>query len=65
MKSTTRTLYKIAATRRRLGAVEAPEEAAAIERAATEFKVPATKLMARRMMSSHAGEITRGDFKRK
>jgi hypothetical protein len=39
------TIYKIAAKAVRLGAVEAPDEAAAIEKGAAEFKVPATKLL--------------------
>jgi hypothetical protein len=41
-KPTTWTIYKIAAKAVRLGTVEA----AAIEKAAAEFKVPATRLMA-------------------
>jgi hypothetical protein len=40
------TIYKIAANAVRLGTVEAPDEAAAIERGAAEFKVPANRLMA-------------------
>jgi hypothetical protein len=39
-------VYKIASKAVWLGEVEAPGEAAAIEKAAAEFKVPATKLMA-------------------
>jgi hypothetical protein len=39
-------VYKIASKAVWLGTVEAPDEAAAIEKAAAEFKVPATKLMA-------------------
>jgi hypothetical protein len=35
------TIYKIAAKPERLGTVEAPDEATAIERGAAEFKVPA------------------------
>jgi hypothetical protein len=41
-------IYKIAAKQTWLGEVEAPDEAAAIEKAAAEYKVPATKLMATR-----------------
>jgi hypothetical protein len=39
-------VYKIASKAVWLGAVGAPDEAAAMEKAAAEFKVPATKLMA-------------------
>jgi hypothetical protein len=39
-------IYKIAAKAVRLGTVEAANEAAAMEKAATEFKIPATRLMA-------------------
>ena len=39
-KPTTWTIYKIAAKAVRLGTVEATDEAAAIEKAAAEFKVP-------------------------
>jgi hypothetical protein len=49
-------VYKIAAKAVRLGAVEAPDEATAIEKAAAEFKVPATRLMAIRRCRT--GEIT-------
>jgi len=45
-KPTTWTIYKIAAKAVRLGTVEAADEATAIEKAAAEFKVPATRLMA-------------------
>ena len=38
-------VYKIANKLVWLGGVEAPDEAAAMEKAAAEFKVPATKLM--------------------
>jgi hypothetical protein len=47
-KPTTWTIYKIAAKAVRLGTVEAPDEAAAMEKAAAEFKVPAKRLMALR-----------------
>jgi hypothetical protein len=40
------TVYKLAAKGVRLGIVEAPDEAAAIEKAAAEFNVPANRLMA-------------------
>jgi hypothetical protein len=40
------TIYKIAAKAVSLGTVEAPDEAAAIEKGAAEFKVPANRLMA-------------------
>jgi hypothetical protein len=40
------TVYKLAAKAVRLGTVEAPDEAAAIEKGAAEFKVPANRLMA-------------------
>jgi hypothetical protein len=43
-KPTTWTIYKIAA--KRLGTIDAPDEATAIEKAAAEFEVPATELMA-------------------
>jgi hypothetical protein len=39
-------IYKIAATAVRLGTVEAPDAATAIEKAAAEFRVPANRLMA-------------------
>jgi hypothetical protein len=42
------TIYKIAAKQTRVGTVEAPDEATAIEQAAAEFRVPATKLHAAR-----------------
>jgi hypothetical protein len=45
-KPTTWTIYKIAAKAVRLGTVEAPDEAAAIEKGTAEFKVPANRLMA-------------------
>jgi hypothetical protein len=38
-------VYKIASKAVRLGEVEAPDEAAAMERAAAEFKAPANRLM--------------------
>jgi hypothetical protein len=47
-KPKTWTIYKIGAEAVRLGTVEAPDEAAAIEKGAAEFKVPATRLMALR-----------------
>jgi hypothetical protein len=40
------TIYKIAANAVRLGTVEAPDEATAIESDAAEFRVPAKRLMA-------------------
>jgi hypothetical protein len=43
---TTWTIYKIVAKAVRLGTVEAPDEAIAVEKAAAEFKVPANRLMA-------------------
>jgi hypothetical protein len=45
-KPTSWTIYKIAARRERLGIVEAPDKATAIEKGAVEFKVPANRLMA-------------------
>jgi hypothetical protein len=39
-------IYKIASKAVWLGAVEAPDEAAAMEKAAAEFRVPANRLMA-------------------
>ena len=45
-KPATWTIYKLAAKAERLGIVEAPDEAAAIEKGAAEFKVPANRLMA-------------------
>jgi hypothetical protein len=45
-KSATWTIYKIAAKAVRLGTVEAPDEATAIEKGAAAFKVPANRLMA-------------------
>jgi hypothetical protein len=39
-------VYKIASKAVWLGDVEAPDEAAAMEKAAEEFKVPANRLMA-------------------
>jgi hypothetical protein len=47
-KPATWTIYKIAAKAVRLGTVEAPDEAILIQKAATEFKVPAKRLMASR-----------------
>ena len=44
--TTSWTVYKIAAKQTWIGTVEAPDEAEAIEKAAAEFKVPATKLHA-------------------
>jgi hypothetical protein len=44
--STTWTIYKIAARQERLGIIEAVDEAAAIEKGAAEFKVPANRLLA-------------------
>jgi hypothetical protein len=43
---TTWTIYKIAAKAVRLGTVDAPDEATAIEKGAAAFKVPANRLMA-------------------
>ncbi len=40
-------IYKVAAKQIWLGEIEATDEAEAIEKAAEQFKVPATKLMAR------------------
>jgi hypothetical protein len=45
-KPTTWTIYKIAAKQERLGTVEAPDEATAMEKVAAEFKVAAKRLMA-------------------
>jgi hypothetical protein len=45
-KPTTWTIYKIAAKAVRLGTVGAADEAAAIEKGAAAFKVPANRLMA-------------------
>jgi hypothetical protein len=45
-KPTSWTIYKLAAKTVRLGAVEAPDEAAAIEKTAAEFRVPANRLTA-------------------
>jgi hypothetical protein len=45
-KPKTWTIYKIGANAVRLGATEAPDGAAAIEKGAAEFKVSATRLMA-------------------
>jgi hypothetical protein len=44
-KPITWSIYKIAAKAVRLGTVEAPNEATAIEKGAEEFKVAATKLL--------------------
>jgi hypothetical protein len=41
-------VYKLASRAVWLGTVESPDEAAAMEKAATEFKVPAKRLMALR-----------------
>jgi hypothetical protein len=43
--------YKIARKAVWLGAVEAPDEGAAMEKAAAEFKVPANRLMANTTMT--------------
>ena len=56
------TVYKLAAKQERLGVVEAPDEATAIEKGAAEFKVPANGGQA---MARRKGEATRGDPKRK
>jgi hypothetical protein len=45
-KPTTWNIYKIASKAVWLGAVEAPDGATAMEKAAAEFKVPANRLMA-------------------
>jgi hypothetical protein len=45
-KPATWTIYKIAAKQERLGTVEAPDEASAMEKAAAEFGVLAKRLMA-------------------
>jgi hypothetical protein len=45
-KSTSWYIYKIASKAVWLGEVEAPDEAAAMDKAAAEFKVPAKRLMA-------------------
>jgi hypothetical protein len=45
-KVTTWTICKLAAKAERLGTVEAADQATAMEKAAAEFKVPATRLMA-------------------
>jgi hypothetical protein len=45
-KATTWKIYKIASKGAWLGEVDAPDEAAAIEKAAAEFKAPANRLMA-------------------
>jgi hypothetical protein len=42
------TIYKIASKAVRLGEVEAPDESAAMEKGAAEFKVAAKRLMALR-----------------
>jgi len=44
--STTWNIYKFASKAVWLGTVEAPDETAAMETAAAEFKVPANRLMA-------------------
>jgi hypothetical protein len=41
-------VYKIASKAVRPGTIEAPDEASAMEKAAAEFKVPATRLLALR-----------------
>jgi hypothetical protein len=46
LKPTTWSIYKPAARQERLGTIEAPEEAAAIAKAAAEFGVKANRLMA-------------------
>jgi hypothetical protein len=45
-KPATWTIYKIAAKQEWLGTVEAPDEVAAMEKAAAEFKVAAKRLIA-------------------
>jgi hypothetical protein len=47
-KPTNWSIYRIAAKAVWMGEVEAPDEAAAIEKAASEFKAPAMRLMATR-----------------
>lgn len=44
-KPTSWNIYKIASKAVWLGEVEAPDEAAAVAKAAAQFKVPATRLM--------------------
>jgi hypothetical protein len=46
LKPTSWNIYKLPPKPSGLGAVEAPDEATAVEKAAAEFKMPATKLMA-------------------
>jgi hypothetical protein len=60
-KPTTWTIYKIAAKAVWLGTVEAADEGTAIEKAAAEFKVPATR-HGGQAMSRRKGEITRADL---
>jgi hypothetical protein len=50
-------IYRIAAKGIRLGTVEAPDAATAIEKAAAEFKVLANRLMAIRAVSRSKGEL--------
>jgi hypothetical protein len=58
-KPTSWNVYKIASKAIWLGEVEAPDEAAAMEKAAAEFKVPTNRLMAIRRWPA-AREITGG-----
>jgi hypothetical protein len=56
--------YLVASKAVRPGNVEAPDEAAAIEKGAAEFKVPANKADGDTAMTRRKGEITRADLQR-
>jgi hypothetical protein len=62
-KPTTWSICKIVAKAVRLGTVEAPDEATAMEKAAAEFKVPASRADGGQAMTRRKGEITRADLK--
>jgi hypothetical protein len=57
--------YKVASNTVWLGEVEAPDETAAIEKAAPEFKEPAGHLTYRHQPRGRKGELTHADLERK
>jgi hypothetical protein len=56
-------VYKFASKAVWLGEVEAPDEAAAMEKATAEYKIPANRLMALRAMTLRGGQIKRAQLR--